>query len=97
MFNVRCVLFHFFHAIVKFCVVFVVEIIQRAIPVNYGRTSTEITKLRTTPTKYIEFQYLTTWKHLKKKKIAEISQSLINPYNINLKVRATKKKSIEIL
>ena len=27
LFNVRCVLFHFFHAIVKFCVVFVVGII----------------------------------------------------------------------
>ena len=47
--SVRCVLFHFFHAIVKFCVVFVVGIIKRAIPVNYGRTSTEITKLHTTP------------------------------------------------
>ena len=50
LFNVRCVLFHFFYAILKFCVVFVVGIIQRAIPVNYGRTSTEITKLHTTPT-----------------------------------------------
>ena len=27
LFNVPCVLFHFFYAIVKFCVVFVVEII----------------------------------------------------------------------
>ena len=27
LFNVRCVLFHFFHAIVKFCAVFVVGII----------------------------------------------------------------------
>ena len=49
--NVSCVLFHFFHAIIKFCVVFVVGIIKRAIPVNYGRTSTEITKLHTTPTR----------------------------------------------
>ena len=49
-FNVRCVLFHFFHAIVKFCVVSVVGIIKRAIPVNYERTSTEITKLHTNPT-----------------------------------------------
>ena len=44
LFNVRCVLFHFFHAIVRFCVVFVVEIIKRAIPVKYECTSTEITK-----------------------------------------------------
>ena len=44
MFNVRCVLFHFFYAIVKFCVVFVEEIILRAIPVKYGHISTEITK-----------------------------------------------------
>ena len=50
LFNVRCVLFHFFHAIVRFCVVFVVGIIQRAMPIKYGRTSTEITKLHTTPT-----------------------------------------------
>ena len=42
--NVRCVLFHFFYAIVKFCVVFVEEIILGAIPVKYGRISTEITK-----------------------------------------------------
>ena len=27
LFNVRCVLFHFFYAIVKFCVVFVVGLI----------------------------------------------------------------------
>ena len=58
LFNVRCVLFHFFRAIVKFCVVFVVGIIQRAITVNYGRTSTEITKLHTTPT--IENNYQST-------------------------------------
>ena len=50
LFNVRSVLFHFFHAIVKFCVVFVEEIILGAIPVKYGRTSTEITKIHTTPT-----------------------------------------------
>ena len=43
LFNVRCVLFHFFYAIVKFCVVFVEEIILRAIPVKYGQISTEIT------------------------------------------------------
>ena len=55
LFNVRCVLFHFFHAIVKFCVVFVVVIIKRAIPVKYERTSTEITKLHTPPTLYIYF------------------------------------------
>ena len=50
LFNVRCVLFHFFHAIVKFCVVFVEEIILGAIPVKYGCISTEITKILTTPT-----------------------------------------------
>ena len=44
LFNVRCVLFHFFHAIVKFCVVFVEEIILGAIPVKYGCISTEIAK-----------------------------------------------------
>ena len=44
MFNVRCVLFHFFYATVKFCVVFVEEIRLGAIPVKYGRISTEITK-----------------------------------------------------
>ena len=44
LFNVRCVLFHFFHAIVKFCVVFVEEIILGAITVKYGCLSTEITK-----------------------------------------------------
>ena len=43
LFNVRCVLYHFFYAIVKFCVAFVEEIILRAIPVKYGRISTEIT------------------------------------------------------
>ena len=50
LFNVRCVLFHFFYAFVKFCVVFVEEIILGAIPVKYGRISTEIAKLHTTPT-----------------------------------------------
>ena len=35
--NVCCVRFHFFYGIVKFCVVFVVEIILRAIPVKYGQ------------------------------------------------------------
>ena len=49
LFNVRCVLFHFFHAIVKFCVVFVVGIIKRAIPVKYECTSTEITKITYNP------------------------------------------------
>ena len=44
LFNVRCVLFHFFYAIVKFCIVFGVEIVLRAIPVKYGCVSTEITK-----------------------------------------------------
>ena len=44
LFNVRCVLFHFFYAIMKFWVVFVEEIILRAIPVKYGCISTEITK-----------------------------------------------------
>ena len=45
MFNVRCVLFRFFYAIVKFCVVFVEEIILGATPVKYRCTSTEKTKL----------------------------------------------------
>ena len=36
LFNVRCVLFHFFHAIVKFCAVFVEEIILGAIPAKYS-------------------------------------------------------------
>ena len=44
LFNVCCVLFHFFYAIVKFCVVFVEEIFLKAIPVKYRRISTEITK-----------------------------------------------------
>ena len=35
LFNV-CFLFHFFNAIVKFCVVFVVGIIKRAISVKYN-------------------------------------------------------------
>ena len=43
LFNVRCVLFHFSYANVKFYVVFVGEIILRAIPVKYGRISIEIT------------------------------------------------------
>ena len=37
VFNVRCALFHFFYAIMKICVVFVEEIILRAIPVKHGR------------------------------------------------------------
>ena len=49
LFNVRCVLFHFFHAIVKFFVVFVVGIIKRAIPVKYECTSTEITNILIQP------------------------------------------------
>ena len=47
LFNGRCVIFHFFYVIVKFCVVFVEEIIFGAIPEKYGCTSTEITKIHT--------------------------------------------------
>ena len=43
------VIFHFFNAIVKFCVIFVEEIILGAIYVKYGRTSAEITKYNTPP------------------------------------------------
>ena len=52
LFNVRCVLFHFFHAIVKFCVVFVEEIILGAISVKYGRTSTETNQNNIQPPQY---------------------------------------------
>ena len=64
LFNVRCVLLHFFHAIVKFCVVFVVGIIKRAIPVKYECTSTEITKLYTTPTTLLSVNEILLLKYM---------------------------------
>ena len=61
VFNVRCVIFHFFHVIVKICVVFVVELNLRAIPIKYGQTSLTCTHNkfgRTYPLKYpICFHY----------------------------------------
>ena len=46
LFNVRCIIFHFFHVIVKICVVFVVELNLRAILVKYGRELTHMHPLQ---------------------------------------------------